>query len=353
MSVVAEAGKYIDEQAVKLANLITDKQFELNPELEKRYGAAGKLRCLEDARYHLSYLSEALRADSPLLFTEYCAWAKVLLLSRNIPVNDLENNLNILEQTLKDNLPEESAGAASKFVRSAIGMLHDLPSETVNVLHEDNPHGLLADNYLELLLTGQRQEASRLIMEAVRNGIYIRDIYMNVFQKVQYEVGRLWQTNEITVAQEHYCTAATQLIMSQLYSYIMAEARKPFKIVATCVEGDYHEMGIRMVSDMFELEGWQTYYLGANAPIASVISSLMLNRPDILLVSATMVYHVKAVKSLIEKVRATSGFEKVKIMVGGYPFKLDPELWKKIGADGFADSALEALDVANKLVKVA
>jgi methanogenic corrinoid protein MtbC1 len=350
MNAMAEAAQQIDEQIVKLANLITDKQYELHPELEKRYGAAGRLRCLEDARYHLSYLSEALRTDSPLLFTEYCAWAKVLLLSRNIPVKDLETNLGILEQIVAANLPDEQGQAASKFVKSAIGMLHELPSEAVNVLHEGNPHGLLADNYLQLLLNGQRQQASRLIMDAVRNGIYIRDIYMNVFQKVQYEVGRLWQTNEITVAQEHYCTAATQLIMSQLYGYIMANARKPGKIVAACVEGDYHEMGIRMVSDMFELEGWQTYYLGANVPTTSIIASLMLNKPDILLVSATMVYHVKAVKALIEKVRATRGLENIKIMAGGYPFKLDNKLWEKIGADGFAESAAEALKVANKLV---
>lgn len=350
MSAVAEAGRQIDEQAIKLANLVTDRQYELNPELEKRYGVAGRMRCLEDARYHLSYLSEALRADSPLLFTEYCAWAKVLLLSRNIPVDDLEKNLNILLQTINDHLSDAAADAASGFVKTAIGMLHQLPSESLNVMLEDNPHGLLADNYLELLLNGQRQEASRLILNAVRNGIYISDIYMHVFQKVQYEVGRLWQTNEITVAQEHYCTAATQLIMSQLYGYIMADVRKPYKIVAACVEGDYHEMGIRMVSDMFELEGWQTYYLGANVPTTSIITSLMLNKPDILLLSATMVYHVKAVKALIEKVHATKGLEKVQIMVGGYPFKLDSQLWKKTGADGFANSATEALEVAQKLV---
>ena len=44
----------------------------------------------------------------------------------------------------------------------------------------------------------------------------IRDVYLLVFQPCQREVGRLWEAGRITVAQEHYCTAATQVIMSQL-----------------------------------------------------------------------------------------------------------------------------------------
>ncbi|MDO5836135.1 MAG: B12-binding domain-containing protein, partial [Methanobacterium sp.] len=78
----------------------------------------------------------------------------------------------------------------------------------------------LAKNYMDALLNLQRDEAGRMIIKAVEEGTDIKDIYIHVFESSQHEIGRLWQTNIITVAQEHFCTAATQMIMSQLYPYI-------------------------------------------------------------------------------------------------------------------------------------
>ncbi|MCK9912962.1 B12-binding domain-containing protein, partial [Microbacteriaceae bacterium K1510] len=67
-----------------------------------------------------------------------------------------------------------------------------------------------ATAYTELLLEGRRAEASRLVMDLVDGGVPLQTIYLDIFQQSQYEIGRLWQTGRITVAQEHYCSAATQ-----------------------------------------------------------------------------------------------------------------------------------------------
>jgi len=83
-------------------------------------------------------------------------------------------------------------------------------------------------------------------------GVPVKRIYLDVFQATQYEVGRLWQLNEVGVGEEHYCTAATQLIISQLYPQIFASEKGPNTLVATCVAGDLHELGARMVTDFFE-----------------------------------------------------------------------------------------------------
>ena len=69
---------------------------------------------------------------------------------------------------------------------------------------------------------------------------------------------RLWQINKITVAQEHYFTATSKLIMSQLYSRIFASNKNGLKFIAVCVNEELHEVGIRMVSNILELDGWDT-----------------------------------------------------------------------------------------------
>ena len=135
--------------------------------------------------------------------------------------------------------------------------------------------------YLEALLGGDRQTASRLLLDAVESGTPLKDIYQ-VFQRSQYEIGRLWQMNKITVAQEHYCSAATQLIMSLLYPRVFNTERIGRTLVAACVQGDLHEIGMRIVANFFELEGWGTSYLGANMPTSGIVDALVQRRPDAL-----------------------------------------------------------------------
>ncbi len=319
--------------------------------LAERYGEAGKAKCLQDAQYHLSYLSEAIGAESPLLFTEYCAWAKHMLAARNIPVDDLEQNLLSMKHVLLAELKEEQGKIAADYIDTSLKLLNDIQSGTESFLvNEDSPTGLLARDYLNYLLEGKRNLASQMILKSVENGIPVKDIYENVFEKSQYEIGRLWQENKINVAQEHYCTAATQLIMSQLYNYIISDAPKNKTIVSACVEGDYHEVGLRMVTDFFEMDGWDTFHLGANTPTAALINVIEEKQPDIVLLSATMTYHVAKLAEVIEKIRAKKHLDTTKIMVGGYPFKLAPKLWEKIGADGFAESASKALEKAQEIM---
>jgi methanogenic corrinoid protein MtbC1 len=211
------------------------------------------------------------------------------------------------------------------------------------------PVPALAQNYLEALRHGDRQRASRLVLDAVAAGTSVKDIYLGVFQPAQYEVGRLWQTNEMSVAQEHYCTAATQLIMSQLYPQIFALDRKGRTMVATCVAGDLHELGVRMVADFFEMDGWDTFYLGANTPHEGVVDTIIERRAEVLAVSATLATHVPAVRALIDVVRASPAGAAVSILAGGHPFNENPDLWKTVGADATAPDAQQAIDLANRL----
>jgi methanogenic corrinoid protein MtbC1 len=104
-----------------------------------------------------------------------------------------------------------------------------------------------------------------------------------------------------------------------------------------------------MVADFFEMEGWDTYYLGANTPANAVVGSLAEHKADLLAVSATMTFHVSAVRELIARVRTAVATREVRVLVGGYPFNVSSELWRQVGADGCARDAQEAVAVAGRL----
>lgn len=335
----------IDARRNELAANTVALEFAARPELEQRYGILGREKCMEDAKYHLAYLAEAIAAGDPGLFSDYVAWAKVMLAQRDIPADDLARHLGHMRAALQS-LPDAESAVAIEFVTQGLQGLSDWPNDVPSFLSDNAPHGSLARQYLEALLAGDRQTASRLVLDATEQGVGVKEIYLHVFEPAQHEIGRLWQLNEVSVAQEHFCTAATQMVMSQLYPLLFAAEKGGGSLVATCVQSEMHEIGVRMVADFFEMEGWDTYYLGASTPTQSVVNTLIERKAHVLGISASMTYHLRAVTSLIEAVRAADACREVKILVGGYPFNVSSDLWKKIGADGYACSAQEAIELA-------
>lgn len=97
-----------------------------------------------------------------------------------------------------------------------------MPIEMESYFQPENPLFMLAKGYFADLQAGDRRAASERILGSVAQGTTIADIYRHVFEPAQKELGRLWQINRMTIAQEHFCTAATQMIMCQLYPRILS-----------------------------------------------------------------------------------------------------------------------------------
>ncbi|MDQ5852296.1 MAG: cobalamin-dependent protein [Chloroflexota bacterium] len=343
-----EISRTIDARRAVLADETVARHYEAQPELAIRYGPAGRAKCLQDANYHLSYLSQAIAVAAPELFADYIGWARAMLAGRNVPSTDLMANLVHLRDALQQVLPDDMHGTTLQYVDVALEGARAVTPSPPSFIPLAERHAELAQQYLDALLSMDRHSASTLIMNAVQSGVGVKELYIHVFQPVQQEIGRLWQLNQVSVAQEHYCTAVTQLVMSQLYPYILTGRTAGRTLVAACVAEDLHELGVRMVADLFELEGWKTIYLGANTPTSSIVKTVVDQKADVLALSATMTYHVQPVAEVIAVVRSSEA-RHVRILVGGYPFNRAPDLWKKIGADGYAPDASSAIAVANEL----
>lgn len=325
--------------APTLAREIAEIHFARRPELRERYGERGFNHCVQDAAYHLQYLEQSLRLDNEQLFADYVRWAKIMLEARRVPVDDLIANLGIVAEVVSKEVP-----AARTTIEAAIRSLNaPLQDEA------ENPHAELAGAYLRAVLAGERNVASTLIKDAIARGVTLRDVYLHVFQPAQHEIGRRWQRNEITVADEHLATAITQVIMSQLYPLLFSGPRKPRTFVSACVGGELHEIGARMVADFFEMDGWNTYYLGANTPVEGIVKTICERNAHVAGISVTISYNLAVAEQVIRDIRKDARCNKTKILVGGYPFRIAPDLWKTLGADGYAADAQEAIELADRL----
>ncbi|MBN2259208.1 MAG: cobalamin B12-binding domain-containing protein [Clostridiales bacterium] len=139
--------------------------------------------------------------------------------------------------------------------------------------------------------------------------------------------------------------------MSQLYSFIVNRKKNGKSCITTCVGNELHELGIRMIADLLEYDGWRTMHLGANVPIHSIIKTIKENEIELIAVSLTITYHLDQLIKLIDAIRSDEELKKIKIIVGGYPFNKDSNLWKQIKADGYARDAERAVSLANQLTE--
>ncbi|MGA7720567.1 MAG: cobalamin-dependent protein [Ignavibacteriaceae bacterium] len=341
----------INELKKTLPELILEKHLNLQPKLKAVYTERHRRLYLENTWFHLSYLAGSIFADEPVLFTEYISWAKTFFSTLPIDENDIILNLELIRDSLETILEPDLYEITLKYINAGIEIFKSHNVIPVSFINDSNPLSVLANKYLSFLIKGNKQAALNIILETIEAGTPLKDIYLNVFQETQKETGRLWQLSKITVAQEHFITAATQLIMAQLYTYLFTSEKKNKTIIVSCVQGELHEIGARMVADLFEMDGWNSYYFGANTPNSSITKAIEIYRPDILAISATMTYNLSAVSELIERIRKNPNINYVKIMAGGYPFNLAADLWQNMGADGSARNAPEAIQLASTLLQ--
>lgn len=209
----------------------------------------------------------------------------------------------------------------------------------------------LKNSYFKALIDGKLQIASELILNAVASDmIDIKTLYSGVFERFLIEIGQQWDMNIIDVYQEHYFSNSTQLIMSQLCPYLNTSVKNGHSLVSLSTSGDSHNIGIRMVTDFFEMDGWCTYFLGSDVPTQSLIKALKDRKADILAISCTMPYYLNSVKSIITAIRDLKELSNVKIIVGGRLFNRDRTLWKSVGADGYSSNADGAVKLANEFM---
>ena len=340
----------LGEKKDAIAKLAGDKVLKVFREVESRYGKSGVERTREDLRFHLEYLHSAICLESKTIFLDYMGWLKTYFKSIDLPDKYIIPPFIQVREAISEIMDPGECSVIFDFLDYAMDGYENLPDQQTGFLESEHGLNLLARQYLQAPLRKEREEAEKLIMDAVKQGTPVRDIYMHVFQPVQWEIGRLWQHNEITVAMEHYITAATEFIMSRLYPFIFTSNRIGKKMVATSISGELHELGIRMVTDFFEIAEWDTYYLGANTPHQSIIDMIRDTGSQLLAISATIPYNLPGMVSLISSVRAEMPKEKLRILVGGKPFNENKDLWKKVGADGFALDADSAIAEATRLV---
>lgn len=328
---------------------VTDACMAARPEIEARFGPRGREACAEDIHFHLDFLGPAVEADDPSVFTRYLGWLAQVLESRGVPGDSLSDSLRILQEFYESRLDAHAAGISR--VLSAARRALD---EGIEPSAYDQPCPDAweeADAFREAALAGKQAEAAEVFKRALERSGSLHEAEVHVIQPAMYVIGRLWQENKVSVAQEHLASAIAQTLMAQGYSLIEpgdAGDNVELSAVFACAAGNQHMIGLRMVADAFEYAGWTVHFLGADTPARDLIQHTRAFAPDIVGLSATLPYQLKSLRETITALRDALGRDCPRIVVGGLVFNQFPQLAGAIGVEMLGpDSVSSAVAAAS------
>ena len=190
--------------------------------------------------------------------------------------------------------------------------------------------------FVDLLQHGPPREARAFALGAVAAGRRGRDVYLDLLAPALGEIGERWEYGAATVAEEHLATAVVASIMATLAPTLEEEPAVRQRIVLACTDGELHDLGLRMLGDFLEGDGWEVLYLGAVTPANTLGAYVAEAKPAAVGLSVTLTTHLEFARATISVIREQS---EAYVLVGGGAFAGDARVAHDIGADGFAPDA--------------
>jgi corrinoid protein of di/trimethylamine methyltransferase len=125
------------------------------------------------------------------------------------------------------------------------------------------------------------------------------------------------------------------------------EVKSLGKVVIGTVQGDIHEIGKSLVGTMLSVNGFQVYDLGVDVSIERFLSKIRETGANVLGMSALLTTTMTVQREMIKELEKAGLRKQVKVIVGGAPVTSS---WAaEIGADGYAEDAIRAVEIAKSL----
>jgi MerR family transcriptional regulator, light-induced transcriptional regulator len=175
-----------------------------------------------------------------------------------------------------------------------------------------------------------RPKAVRTAVEAVTSGaITIPELYRDVLTSILAATGAAWQRGSVAVWEEHLASASVRTIVEILYPGVLkAKAEAPDtgrSVLLACPPEESHDLGLRMVSDRFDMAGWTTYFLGPDTPVEEIADAAGRLGVHAVVMSSSTHFHRLAVRHAVDYLK--NALPNVDVWVGGPAFAGDVAGW--------------------------
>lgn len=170
-------------------------------------------------------------------------------------------------------------------------------------------------DYTNGLLQGEKEKCVGIVEKLLSERVDIKDIYVDLFQRSLYHIGKMWEQGQLSIADEHIGTEITKSLMNKYASKITSNKKIGKTALISCIDKEFHEIGARMAADVFELNGWNTYFLGASMPTREIVKFIEVKKPDVVGLSFNFYLNILRLFEVIDHIK--KNYPAQQIIVGG------------------------------------
>jgi len=201
----------------------------------------------------------------------------------------------------------------------------------------------------ENLVAGKADEVRKNVEEALSLGLSAQTILDEGLVTAMDIVGKRFKANEIYVPEVLVAARAMHVGMDVLKPlFVKQGVKKIGKIVIGTASGDLHDIGKNLVAVMMEGAGFEVIDLGVDISPEKFVDAVRKEKPTFLGMSALLTTTMLSMPKVIDALKEAGLRDNVKVIVGGAP--VSHEFAKEIGADGYADDARSAVEIARELM---
>ncbi len=195
------------------------------------------------------------------------------------------------------------------------------------------------------------EKAIELVDTALKSGIDPVDIIEKGFSKGLKVVGDRFGNDEAFLTELVAAANIMEEVSNKLADVLSASQKKVERkgtIIIGTVEGDVHTIGKNILKSLLEVNGFKVFDLGEDVPAHVFVEKVRELKPGILGLSALMTTTITEQRQVIQSLTDAGIRDTVKVMVGGAAVT---EKWSEgIGADGYAENATDAVQIALNLI---
>ncbi len=201
----------------------------------------------------------------------------------------------------------------------------------------------------QYVISGNASKAEELTKTALEEGMKPFIILNDGLISGMDVVGERFKNGEYYVPEMLIAARAMKTALKPLQPKLVATGVEPIgKCVVGTVKGDLHDIGKNLVAMMMEGAGFEVVDLGVDVPPEKFIEAVKENNAQLIGMSALLTTTMVNMETAIKAFEADGIRQSVKVIIGGAP--LTHKYAKDIGADGYAEDATTAMEIAKELI---
>lgn len=210
------------------------------------------------------------------------------------------------------------------------------------------------NNYVEAIFDTDRDRAMQVISKAFSDGVAAEDIVFKVVIPSIEQFMTALSVNQVSLAQHFLASQIAADVVEEMVPRFLKKPESLGTIVIGTAPGDFHGLGKRIVIGCLKAKMIQVIDLGLNVSAEKFVDAAVENGAQVIGISSMMVHTARSVDGALKvrQILQEQGLEnRIKIIVGGAPYRFDSQMYRQVGADAWAENGLVAAEVIAGLIR--